>query len=111
MNSEELNTRLDALEVAPPSSRWSAPTPMPSIASTCRSWAESGTKVDTEKGPVQVSGLYHDRFERRNGKWAFLSRRFELHFLTPLNGWVPVAGEERFAPSEDQNMSKLREGW
>jgi hypothetical protein len=65
---------------------------------------------DTEKGPVQVSGLYHDRFERRNGKWTFLSRRFELHFLTPLNGWVPVAGEERFAPSEDQNMSKLREG-
>lgn len=52
---------------------------------------------DIEKGPVQVSGLYHDTFERREGKWAFLSRRFELHFLTPLKDWVPVAGEEKYA--------------
>lgn len=55
---------------------------------------------DIEKGPVQVSGLYHDRFERRDGKWAFLSRRFEMHFLTPLKDWVPAAGEEQFAPFE-----------
>lgn len=52
---------------------------------------------DIEKGPVQVSGLYHDTFERRDGKWAFLSRRFELHFLTPLRDWVPVAGDEQFS--------------
>lgn len=52
---------------------------------------------DIEEGPVQVSGLYHDTFERREGKWAFLSRRFELHFLTPLKDWVPVAGEEKYA--------------
>ena len=52
---------------------------------------------DIEKGPVQVSGLYHDRFECREGKWAFLSRRFELHYLTPLEHWVPVAGSEPFA--------------
>jgi len=49
---------------------------------------------DIEKGPVQVSGLYHDNFKRRDGKWAFLSRRFELHFLTPLKEWVPIAGTE-----------------
>jgi len=52
---------------------------------------------DIEKGPVQVSGLYHDRFERREGKWAFLSRHFELHYLTPLEHWLPVAGNEPFA--------------
>ncbi|RRV10085.1 nuclear transport factor 2 family protein [Pseudomonas sp. v388] len=52
---------------------------------------------DIEKGPVQVSGLYYDRFERRAGKWAFLSRRFELHYLTPLNDWLPIAGIESFS--------------
>ncbi len=51
---------------------------------------------DIEKGPVQVSGLYHDRFERRDGQWGFVSRRFELHYLTPLKNWIPVAGAERF---------------
>jgi len=51
---------------------------------------------DVEQGPVQVSGLYHDRFERRDGEWRFVSRRFELHFLTPLKDWAPVAGSELF---------------
>jgi len=51
---------------------------------------------DIEKGPVQASGLYYDRFERRSGKWGFLSRRFELHYLTPLKDWLPVAGIESF---------------
>lgn len=51
---------------------------------------------DIEKGPVQVSGLYHDRFERREGQWRFTSRRFELHFLTPLANWKPIAGSEAF---------------
>lgn len=51
---------------------------------------------DREKGPVQVSGLYHDRFERRDGQWRFTSRRFELHFLTPLPNWAPIAGSETF---------------
>lgn len=51
---------------------------------------------DVEQGPIQVSGLYHDRFERREGQWRFTSRRFELHFLTPLVNWRPVAGNERF---------------
>jgi hypothetical protein len=49
-----------------------------------------------DQGPVQVSGLYHDRFLRREGEWRFLSRRFELHYLTPLKNWVPVAGAEPF---------------
>ncbi|RLU08148.1 hypothetical protein CS078_17515 [Pseudomonas prosekii] len=51
---------------------------------------------DIEQGPVQVSGLYYDRFERRDGEWRFVSRRFELHFLTPLKDWAPVAGSELF---------------
>jgi len=45
-------------------------------------------------GSVQISGLYHDRFERRDGRWAFVERRFDLHFLTPLANWQPVAGNE-----------------
>ncbi|EPJ79857.1 MAG: nuclear transport factor 2 family protein [Pseudomonas sp.] len=51
---------------------------------------------DIEQGPVQVSGLYHDSFERRDEQWKFVSRRFELHYLTPLKDWVPVAGSEHF---------------
>lgn len=51
---------------------------------------------DREKGPLQVSGLYHDRFERRDDQWRFTSRRFELHFLTPLLNWTPIAGSEAF---------------
>lgn len=45
-------------------------------------------------GPVQISGLYHDRFERRDGRWAFLECCFDLHFLTPLANWKAVAGSE-----------------
>ena len=45
-------------------------------------------------GPVQISGLYHDRFERRGGRWAFVERRFDMHFLTPLLNWTPLAGSE-----------------
>src|SRR3546814_2928947 len=60
---------------------------------------------DLEKGPVQVSGLYYDRFERREGKWAFLSRRFELHFLIPLNDWAPIAGDEKYR--SDEHTSEL----
>lgn len=52
---------------------------------------------DAEKGPVQVGGLYHDRFERRAGQWRFTARRFELYFLTPLVNWQPIAGSQAFA--------------
>lgn len=45
-------------------------------------------------GQVQISGLYHDHFERRAGRWAFTSRTFDMHFLTPLQNWKPVAGLE-----------------
>ncbi|WP_296258856.1 MULTISPECIES: nuclear transport factor 2 family protein [unclassified Pseudomonas] len=54
---------------------------------------------DIELGPVQVSGLYYDRFSRRSGQWRFLSRCFQLHYLTPLKNWVPVAGTEQFITS------------
>jgi hypothetical protein len=47
-----------------------------------------------EMGPVQISGLYRDQFERRDGRWAFVDRTFELHFLTPLVNWKPVDGAE-----------------
>jgi hypothetical protein len=47
-----------------------------------------------ELGPSQISGLYLDRLERRNGRWAFVERKFELHYLTPLQNWTPVAGSE-----------------
>jgi hypothetical protein len=50
------------------------------------------THVDM--GPLQISGLYHDHFERRDGRWGFIERRFDLHYLTPLPGWKPVAGTE-----------------
>ncbi|NWD67178.1 nuclear transport factor 2 family protein [Pseudomonas gingeri] len=53
------------------------------------------THVDM--GPTQISGLYHDRLERREGRWAFVERRFELHYLTPLAHWKPVAGSELLA--------------
>ena len=47
-----------------------------------------------DMGPVQISGLYRDRFERRDGRWAIVERIFDLHFLTPLANWKPVAGSE-----------------
>jgi SnoaL-like domain len=47
-----------------------------------------------EMGPIQISGTYLDRFERREGRWAFIERRFQLHYLTPLAQWSPVAGSE-----------------
>lgn len=50
-----------------------------------------------EMGPAQISGLYHDRLERRNGRWAFVERKFELHYLTPLPNWKSVAGSEASA--------------
>ncbi|WP_367253269.1 nuclear transport factor 2 family protein [Pseudomonas sp. stari2] len=63
---------------------------------------------DIEKGPVQVSGLYHDKFERRDGKWAFKSRRFELHYLTPLKDWVPVAGNEQYSHPEQPTTDAVQ---
>lgn len=47
-----------------------------------------------EMGPIQISGRYQDRFERLDGRWAFVERRFDMHYLTPLTNWKPVAGSE-----------------
>jgi hypothetical protein len=60
---------------------------------------------DIENGPCQVSGLYHDRFERREGQWRFVSRFFELHFLTPLQNWHPAAGPEAFVRPTDADVA------
>ncbi|WP_175889427.1 hypothetical protein [Burkholderia cepacia] len=35
-----------------------------------------------EMDPIQISGLHHDRFERRNGHWAFVERSFDMHCHT-----------------------------
>lgn len=47
-----------------------------------------------EMGQLQISGLYRDRYERKAGRWAIATRSFELHFMTPLKNWEPVAGSE-----------------
>ena len=49
-----------------------------------------------ELGAIQVSGQYRDHFSRRDGRWAFLKREFDTHFVTPLPNWRPIAGSERF---------------
>ena len=49
-----------------------------------------------DQGPLQASGQYRDVYERRDGRWAFLQRTFEMHFSTPLRDWVPAAGTERW---------------
>lgn len=51
---------------------------------------------DIEQGVLQVSGQYRDSFKRRDGRWAFQQREFDLHFATPLADWKPAAGSERF---------------
>jgi hypothetical protein len=45
-------------------------------------------------GPLQISGLYHDRYERREGRWGIVDRRFDMHFITPLANWKPISGSE-----------------
>ena len=52
-----------------------------------------------EEGPVQVGGLYIDECERRNGKWGIATRRFELHYWTPISNWVPKQGTEALSSS------------
>ena len=51
---------------------------------------------DVDQGPLQVSGQYHDIYQRRDGRWAFQQRTFDMHYATPLQNWTPVAGTERF---------------
>ena len=51
---------------------------------------------DIDQGPLQVSGQYKDIYERRTGRWAFVERRFTMHYATPLKNWAPVSGTERF---------------
>ena len=51
---------------------------------------------DRGHGVVAADCQYRDIYERRGGRWAFLQRVFDMHFATPLQNWVPVAGTERF---------------
>ena len=43
-----------------------------------------------------MSGQYKDIYQRRDGRWAFQQRIFEMHFATPLQNWAPIMGTERF---------------
>jgi hypothetical protein len=49
-----------------------------------------------EQGALQVSGQYRDVYERKDGRWAFQQRTFEMHFSTPLKDWAPTVGTERW---------------
>jgi len=51
----------------------------------------------TDLGQAQISGLYRDHYARKAGRWAITARSFELHFMTPLKNWEPVAGSETAA--------------
>lgn len=55
-------------------------------------------------GPLQISGLYRDRYERHDGCWGIVERRFDLHFVTPLANWVPVAGSETMSASRGEDQ-------
>lgn len=55
---------------------------------------------DVDQGPLQVSGQYRDVYQRRDGRWAFLERRFTMHYATPLRDWVPIMGTERFGRTD-----------
>jgi SnoaL-like domain len=50
--------------------------------------------TDNTTGPCQISGLYRDWFERRDGRWGIVKRTFELHYLTPIVDWTPLHGSE-----------------
>jgi ketosteroid isomerase-like protein len=49
----------------------------------------------SEGDPAQVAGTYFDAYERRDGVWRFSSRRYELSYWTPLDGWKPRFGSPR----------------
>lgn len=53
-----------------------------------------------EQGPLQASGQYRDVYERRDGRWAFQQRVFEMHFSTPLKDWIPAVGTERWGRTD-----------
>ena len=50
--------------------------------------------INVEDGPTMVVGNYFDRFERREGRWGFVERRFDLHFWAPLEGWKATLGSQ-----------------
>jgi hypothetical protein len=54
---------------------------------------------DSVSGPTQVGGVYRDELERRDGRWGIVTRRFELHYWTPIANWVPESGAEALSRS------------
>lgn len=50
--------------------------------------------IHIEQGPLQISGLYRDYYERRDRVWGIVDRSFTMHFLTPLQNWKSVSGSE-----------------
>ncbi|HEX4668442.1 MAG TPA: nuclear transport factor 2 family protein [Solirubrobacterales bacterium] len=45
-----------------------------------------------EDGPTMVAGFYFDRFERRDGRWGIVERRFQLSYWAPLAEWKSKLG-------------------
>lgn len=50
--------------------------------------------TNKSRGQAALGGVYRDRFERRDGRWAIAERSFELHYQTPIKDWVPELGTE-----------------
>jgi hypothetical protein len=42
-----------------------------------------------------IAGTYHDKFERRNGRWRFAVRSVAVHHAAPLPGVELAPKEER----------------
>jgi hypothetical protein len=51
--------------------------------------------TDNEEGQVMIDGHYHDRYERRDGRWAFGERKLTINFWSPMAAWwKPTWGTE-----------------
>jgi ketosteroid isomerase-like protein len=50
--------------------------------------------TSVEAGPSMIGGTYYDRYERRDGVWKIVDRRFEMAYFTPMQGWKPAMGSE-----------------
>ena len=51
------------------------------------------------QGPAMIAGTYYDEYERREGRWGIVRRRFDMHYLTPMKDWVPKFGSHKLNDS------------
>jgi ketosteroid isomerase-like protein len=45
-----------------------------------------------EDGPTMVGGFYFDRYERRDGRWGIVARRYQLSYWAPIDNWASTNG-------------------